>query len=74
MKNLQHTIEQAWENRTLLENNSTQDAIREIVSLLDTGTLRVAEPTSEGWRVNEWIKKAVVMYLLMAKLDYKLLP
>ncbi len=69
MKNLQHTIEQAWENRTLLENNSTQDAIREIVSLLDTGTLRVAEPTSEGWRVNEWIKKAVVMYFPIQSME-----
>ena len=62
MTTLQHTIESAWENRALLEEKDTQSAIREVISVLDMGTLRVAEPIATGWQVNEWVKKAVVMY------------
>jgi len=62
MTTLQQTIETAWDNRELLGEKNTQDTIREIVSLLDEGSLRVAEPTENGWQVNEWVKKAVVMY------------
>jgi 2,3,4,5-tetrahydropyridine-2-carboxylate N-succinyltransferase len=62
MHALQQTIEAAWDNRALLKEEKTQATIREIVSLLDIGSLRVAEPIATGWQVNEWIKKAVVMY------------
>ena len=62
MTSLQQTIETAWDNRELLNEKNTQDAIREIISLLDEGSLRVAEPIENGWKVNEWVKKAVVMY------------
>ena len=62
MTTLQQTIETAWDNRELLGEKNTHDIIREIVSLLDEGSLRVAEPTENGWQVNEWVKKAVVMY------------
>ena len=62
MTTLQQTIETAWDNRELLNEKNTQDAIREIISLLDEGSLRVAEPIENGWKVNEWVKKAVVMY------------
>lgn len=62
MTALQQTIEAAWENRALLKEENTQSAIREIISMLDEGTLRVAEPVATGWQVNEWVKKAVVMY------------
>ncbi|MDA9125805.1 2,3,4,5-tetrahydropyridine-2,6-dicarboxylate N-succinyltransferase [Flavobacteriaceae bacterium] len=62
MDNLRSIIETAWENRALLEETTSKEAIRTIVDLLDTGDLRVAEPTADGWQVNEWVKKAVVMY------------
>lgn len=62
MQALQKTIESAWDNRELLSQPQTQQAIREVVSLLDKGELRVAQPTQEGWQVNQWVKKAVVMY------------
>ena len=62
MNDLKSLIEAAWENRALLEETTTKEAIRTIVDLLDTGDLRVAEPTADGWQVNEWVKKAVVMY------------
>ncbi|MCH2043895.1 MAG: 2,3,4,5-tetrahydropyridine-2,6-dicarboxylate N-succinyltransferase [Saprospiraceae bacterium] len=55
-------IETAWENRKLLKEEETQNTIREVIDLLDKGVVRVAEPTADGWKVNEWVKKAVVMY------------
>ncbi|MES2810927.1 MAG: 2,3,4,5-tetrahydropyridine-2,6-dicarboxylate N-succinyltransferase [Bacteroidota bacterium] len=69
MQNLQSIIEEAWENRALLQLEATQKVIREVVSLLDAGTLRVAEPTDNGWQVNEWVKKAVVMYFPIQKME-----
>ena len=69
MNNLQTIIEQAWDNRELLKENTTTDAIRKVVDLLDTGSLRVAEPIGDKWQVNEWIKKAVVMYFPIQKME-----
>lgn len=69
MKILQTIIEQAWENRELLQQSETTNAIREVVDLLDQGKLRVAEPTENGWQVNEWIKKAVVLYFPIQKME-----
>ena len=62
-------IEAAWEDRNLLEQEETQKAIRSIITQLDEGNLRVAEPTSEGWQVNEWVKKAVVLYFPIQKME-----
>ncbi|NOS90373.1 MAG: 2,3,4,5-tetrahydropyridine-2,6-dicarboxylate N-succinyltransferase [Cyclobacteriaceae bacterium] len=59
---LQEQIELAWTNRELLKEVDTQEAIREVVDQLDQGVLRVAEPAGDGWKVNEWIKKAVILY------------
>lgn len=53
MTTLQNTIESAWDNRALLQEETTTNAIREVIALLDAGTLRVAEPTPNGWQVNE---------------------
>ena len=69
MQNLQTTIEQAWENRALLQEEATQKAIREVINLIDAGTLRVAEPIDGGWQVNEWVKKAVVLYFPIQKME-----
>jgi 2,3,4,5-tetrahydropyridine-2-carboxylate N-succinyltransferase len=59
---LKAVIEQAWSQRDLLREQSTQTAIRQVIEMLDLGKLRVAEPGSKGWVVNEWVKKAVIMY------------
>ena len=60
---LQDIINKAWENRTLLSEASTIHAIEAVIEQLDKGQLRVADQNSDGtWTVNEWIKKAVVMY------------
>ncbi|MCW8897238.1 MAG: 2,3,4,5-tetrahydropyridine-2,6-dicarboxylate N-succinyltransferase [Flavobacteriales bacterium] len=62
MKELQQQIEAAWENRDLLKDEVTKNAIRQVIEHLDKGTLRVAEPKGSDWQVNEWVKKAVVLY------------
>ena len=62
-------IEQAWENREMLKEQSVQNTIREVIKQLDSGKLRVAEPTENGWQVNEWVKKAVVMYFPIQKME-----
>lgn len=62
MQELQQIILQAWENRTLLQETDVKASIREVIELLDQGRLRCAEPSDDGWKVNEWVKKAVVMY------------
>ena len=70
MGTIQRTIiEAAWENRQLLNEETTKTTIREIVEMLDKGKLRIAEPTSEGWIVNEWIKKAVILYFPIQKME-----
>jgi 2,3,4,5-tetrahydropyridine-2-carboxylate N-succinyltransferase len=66
---MQQIIEKAWENRELLKEEKTQNTIREVVELLDKGKLRVAEPTGDGWQVNEWIKKAVILYFPIQKME-----
>jgi len=69
MTELRQIIETAWDNRELLKETATQDAIRNVISLLDSGKLRVAEPTTDGWQVNEWVKKAVVLYFPIQKME-----
>ena len=69
MQTLQQQIEAAWDNRDLLKNADTQTAIRAVIEKLDKGTLRVATPTTDGWQVNEWVKKAVVMYFPIQKME-----
>jgi 2,3,4,5-tetrahydropyridine-2-carboxylate N-succinyltransferase len=69
MEEIRKIIESAWENRALLKEQNTIDTIRKVVDLLDKGTLRVAEPVSDGWQVNEWVKKAVVLYFPIQKME-----
>jgi len=62
-------IEIAWEDRSKLNEEHTQDAIRACIELLDKGQLRVAQPTETGWIVKEWIKKAVILYFPIQKME-----
>jgi len=66
---LQEQIEKAWADRELLKSTETQNAIREVVAQLDKGKLRVAEPSNDGWKVNEWIKKAVILYFPIQQME-----
>lgn len=69
MHALQNIIEKAWEDRSLLQDQETIKSIREVVRLCDEGQLRCAEPTADGWQVNEWVKKAVVLYFPIQKME-----
>jgi len=69
MNTIRTIIENAWENRELLKEEHTISTIREVINLLDKGELRVAEPTENGWQVNEWVKKAVVLYFPIQKME-----
>jgi 2,3,4,5-tetrahydropyridine-2-carboxylate N-succinyltransferase len=64
---LKASIEQAWDNRELLQTPSFQEDVRTVIEELDKGRLRVAEPqesngTSQNWKVNEWVKQAILLY------------
>lgn len=63
------TIEAAWEDRALCAATETRDAVEAVMAALDGGQLRCAEPTAEGWQVNEWVKKAVVLYFPMREME-----
>lgn len=65
----QEIIELAWNDRSLLKDSSSQRAIREVIELLDKGKIRVAEPSTKGWLVNEWVKKAVILYFPIQKME-----
>ncbi|MDM9630790.1 2,3,4,5-tetrahydropyridine-2,6-dicarboxylate N-succinyltransferase [Robiginitalea aurantiaca] len=69
MEHLRSTIEAAWDNRELLKEPKTRDAIREVVDAIDKGTLRCASPGTDGWIINEWVKKAVVLYFPIQKME-----
>lgn len=66
---LKNTIEAAWENRELLKEPDTQKAIREVIAEIDSGRLRCAAPMENDWQINEWVKKAVVLYFPIQKME-----
>lgn len=67
---MRSTIEKAWDNRELLKEQHTQDVIAHVIEDIDRGILRVAEPNENGeWIVNEWVKKAVVMYFPIRQME-----
>ena len=66
----QKLIEKVWENRELLKDLAVQNTINQVIEGLDKGKLRVAEPLSNGqWQVNEWVKKAVILYFPIRKME-----
>ena len=62
-------IEQAWEDRNLLKEKATVDAIDLVIEKLDKGELRTAEIQNGNWVINEWVKKAVVLYFPSRKME-----
>ena len=66
---MQKIIESAWEDRSLLEKSEVKEAIREIINQLDIGRLRVASLKENKWQVNEWVKKAVILYFPIQKME-----
>lgn len=66
---LRDHIEKAWTSRELLKTDETREHIRTVIDLLDKGHLRVAEPFGDGWRVNDWVKKAVILYFPIQQME-----
>ena len=69
MEKIKKIIEDAWEHRDLLERAEVKEAVFFVLEELDKGRLRVAEPSGENWKVNEWIKKAVILYFPLRKME-----
>lgn len=67
---MQQIIEAAWLNRELLKDKHTLNTINEVIEKLDKGELRVAEPKADSsWQVNDWVKKAVILYFPTRKMS-----
>lgn len=69
MNQMRKTIEAAWADRSLLALEETLRAVKDVIALLDQGRLRVAEPSGDGWQVNEWVKKAVILYFPLREME-----
>ena len=68
-KNMQEIIEKAWDKRENLSQTVVQDTIREVINNLDKGKIRVAQQIEDEWIVNEWVKKAILLYFSIQKLN-----
>ncbi len=69
MEKLKDIIETAWEQRDMLQKYHVQKAIEQVIDLLDKGELRVAEQKEKQWVVNDWVKKAVILYFPIRKME-----
>jgi 2,3,4,5-tetrahydropyridine-2-carboxylate N-succinyltransferase len=68
MEQYKEQIQKIWENRDLLKDPSNQEMVREVIEMLDKGKIRVAEPEGDGWKVNQWVKMAVILYFPIQKM------
>ena len=66
---LEKLIENAWVDRTLINEKEVILAIKTVVDDLDIGRRRIAEPVNGGWQVNGWLKKAVILYFPLMKMQ-----
>ena len=66
---LENIINNAWINRELLKDSNTIIAIEKVIDMLDIGELRVCDKDNEVWITNQWIKKAVILYFPIRKME-----
>ena len=71
---LQALIMEAWANRELLKDNTYTEAVRAVIEEVDKGRLRTSSPTEDGWVVNEWVKKAILLYFGIQQMQTYNLP
>lgn len=69
MDKYKQIVEEAWNDRSKLKETATRVAIEEVLEMLDKGKLRVAKPLADGWKVNEWVKKAVILYFPVREME-----
>jgi 2,3,4,5-tetrahydropyridine-2-carboxylate N-succinyltransferase len=65
----ERSIEAAWNDRSLLKELATVQTIEAVIEAIDNGELRTAEPSDDGWKVNDWVKKAVILYFPIRKME-----
>ncbi len=66
---LKKAVEEAWDDRNLINFKEHRNAVERVIALLDAGEIRVAEPILDGWAVNDWIKKAVILYFPIREME-----
>ncbi|MEO9023235.1 MAG: 2,3,4,5-tetrahydropyridine-2,6-dicarboxylate N-succinyltransferase [Ginsengibacter sp.] len=80
---LEKMIQEVWDNRELLKDETYTDAIRNVIDKVDEGILRTAEPVTvavfnkeigSSWKVNEWVKQAILLYFAIQKMETYSLP
>lgn len=71
---MKELILEAWSNRELLKDQKYIDAVRTVIEDVDKGRLRTAEPSENGWKVNEWVKQAILMYFAIQQMQTWELP
>jgi 2,3,4,5-tetrahydropyridine-2-carboxylate N-succinyltransferase len=75
---LEAMVKEVWDNRELLKNKNYTDAIRSVIEEVDKGRLRTAEPvigeTGNTWKVNEWVKQAILLYFGIQQMETYSLP
>ena len=69
MQSLQTIVEAAWQDRHLLQQLDVEQTIRGIIDLVDRGELRVATLREDAWEVNEWVKKAIILYFPLQQMQ-----
>ena len=74
MSDLQANILAAWQNRELLKQDTYVEAVEAVIEEVDKGRLRTAQPTPDGWQVNEWVKQAILLYFGIRKMETHSLP
>jgi len=67
--NLESLVTAAFANRALLTEDATAQAVRQTLSLLNDGTLRVATPSDAGWVVHTWVKQAILLYFALQTME-----
>ena len=65
---LERRVSEAFREREHLKDPETRQAVEEVIALLDVGQLRVAEKAEGAWRVNAWVKEAILLYFAMRPL------
>lgn len=69
MEDLKFKIEKLWDDRSQLSSPDSIQAIREVVDMVDKGQIRVAEPDGDNWKVNDWVKKAIVLFFPIQQME-----
>ena len=68
-KQWKEIINSAWQDRSLLNNDISQNTIHQIIEEVDKGRLRVAQQINNSWQVNDWVKKAIILYFPIQKME-----